>query len=160
MSDAIRSYLLSIVAVSLLTTLVRSCIPEGGVRRVASAVCGLLLTLCALSPLVTLDGDTIAQSIWRIQMENETLRTGVEVKNRQLVSDIIKDKTRTYILDKAASMALSLEVEVEMQDGGDYPYPYRVTLTGVITEAQRLQLTRYIEENLAIPAERQVWNEP
>ena len=154
----VREYLLSIVAAALLTTLARSLIPEGGVRRVASVVCGLLLALCALSPLLQLDIDDAAQSIARIRMENETLRTGVEVKNRELVNQIIKQNTQTYILDKAASMGLALQAAVEMRDDGAYPYPYRVTLTGVCTEAQRLQLTRYIEENLAIPAERQAWS--
>ena len=48
--SAVREYLLSLVAVSLLTVLSRSLIPEGGVRRVASVVCALLLVLCALSP--------------------------------------------------------------------------------------------------------------
>ena len=143
--SAVREYLLSLVAVSLLTVLSRSLIPEGGVRRIASVVCGLLLTICALSPL--------------LQMEKETLRTGVEVKNRELVSQIIKQTTQTYILDKAASMGLSVQAEVEMNDEGAYPYPYRVTLTGVCTEAQRRQLTRSIEENLGIPAERQAWND-
>lgn len=159
MSDAIRGYLLSIVAVCLLTALARSLIPEGGVRRVSSVVCALLLVLCALSPLLQLDIDAVAQSIARIQMENETLRTGVAVKNRELVSQIIKQNTQTYILDKAASMGLTLQAEVEMRDAGDYPYPYRVTLGGMCTEAQRQVLTRYIEENLAIPAERQAWND-
>ena len=70
MSDAIRGYLLSIVAVCLLTALARSLIPEGGVRRVSSVVCALLLVLCALSPLLQLDIDAVAQSIARIQMEN------------------------------------------------------------------------------------------
>ena len=159
MSDAIRGYLLSIVAVCLLTALARSLIPEGGVRRVSSVVCALLLVLCALSPLLQLDIDAVAQSLARIQMENETLRTGVAVKNRELVSQIIKQNTQAYILDKAASMGLTLQAEVEMHDGGDYPYPYRVTLSGMCTEAKRQALTRYIEENLAIPAERQAWND-
>ena len=157
--SAVREYLLSLVAVSLLTVLSRSLIPEGGVRRIASVICGLLLAICALSPLLQFDIDTAAQSIARIQMEKETLRTGVEVKNRELVSQIIKQTTQTYILDKAASMGLSVQAEVEMNDEGSYPYPYRVTLTGACTEAQRRQLARSIEENLGIPAERQAWND-
>lgn len=159
MSEAIRKYLLAIIAVCLLTTLVKCVMAEGAPRRMASVLCGILLMLCALSPLLRLSGEDIAQSFWRVQMESESLRTGVEVKNRELVSDIIKEKTRTYILDKAAAMDLTLTVEVEMHDGGAYPYPCAVTLTGTATAAQQKALCRDIEENLAIPAERQAWKE-
>lgn len=159
MTQAVREYLLSLVAAALLTTLVRSCLPEGGVKRVAAAVCGLLLMLCALSPLLRLQPEDIAQAISRIQMESETMRTGVEVKNRELVSQIIMQNTQTYILDKADSMGLSIQVSVEMDDSGAYPYPCRATLRGICTEAQRLRLSQWIEENLGIPAERQDWTD-
>lgn len=160
MSEAIRTYLLSVIAASVLTVLVRSVVPDGAVKRAASVICGVLVMLCALSPLLSIDSEQIAQSIWRTQMQTEALQTGVEVKNRALVSDIIKEKTQTYIWDKAASIGLDVTVEVEMRDDGEYPYAYAVTLTGIAGEAQRRTLTQTISENLAIPAERQTWKEP
>lgn len=159
MTQTIRSYLLGVIAVSILTVIVKSVVPSGAVKRAASVICGVLLMLCALSPLLSIDTEQIAQSIARTRMQTEAMQTGVEVKNRELVSSIIKEKTRTYIWDKAASLGLDITVEVEMRDDGEYPYPYAVTLTGQPNEQQRLSLTRTIAADLAIPAERQAWKE-
>ena len=92
-------------------------------------------------------------------MESEQLRTGVEVKNRELVAAIIKQNAETYILDKAASMNMELRAEVTVESGSGYPYPTAVTLTGSPTLEQQQTLSACIAENLAIPAERQTWKQ-
>ena len=84
-------------------------------------------------------------------------RTGVEVKNRELVAEIIKQNAETYILDKASSMGLDASVEVTVEGEMTYPYPAAVCITANAAEAQKRQLGTYISENLAIPAERQTW---
>ena len=161
MSDAIRGYLLSIVAVCLLTALARSLIPEGGVRRVASVVCALLLVLCALSPLLQLDIDAVAQSLARIQMENETLRTGVAVKNRELVSQIIKQNTQAYILDKADEIGAELsEVTVTAQWSSDgYWYPHEAEIVSSAADDQKSRLSDYIQTQLGISISDQNWSD-
>lgn len=130
MTQALRSYLLAIVAVSLLTAILLGLLPKGGVRRAAGLTCAMALAVVVLRPVAALDGESLARAIARLEMESEQLRTGVEVKNRELVAAIIKQNAETYILDKAASMGLTLQAEIEMRDAGDYPYPYRVTLGG------------------------------
>ena len=50
-----------------------------------------------------------------------------------------------------------MEAEVETRDLGSGPYPWRVTLRGECGGEKRAALTRIIEEDLAIPAARQVW---
>lgn len=160
MGASLRAYILRVIAASLLSALTKSLIADGGVRRIASIVCAALLFLCVLSPLAELDLDEIAQSLAQMQMQTETLRTGVSVKNRDLIAQIIKQRTQTYILDKAAAMGLTIQADVTVQQQSEYPYPWQVTLRGACTQAQKQLLTQYIEENLAIPADRQVWDEP
>ena len=79
------------------------------------------------------------------------------IKNRELQARIISGQAETYIWDKADEMGVALEVEVETRDLGSGPYPWRATLTGTCGGEKRTALTRYIEENLAIPEARQVW---
>ena len=148
-----RSYLFSLTAAALLSAAVLALLPEGAVRRCAQLGCGLLVLLAALSPVTQLDYDAIARQLASLRLEAETLRTGVEVRNRELQARIISEQAAAYILDKAGQ----LEADVETWDTGSGPYPYRVTLTGLCGEADRAVLTRYIEENLAIPEARQVW---
>lgn len=157
MTAAVRGYLLSITAAALLLALVQALLPQGAARRTAAMVGGLLILLTVLSPLAKLDYDSLAKSIAQLQMETETMRTGIEVGSRDLMAGIIKQRCETYILDKAGQMGLTLEVEITLSEGVDYPYPVSVTLRGAATEAQKRTLTAYITENLGIPAERQEW---
>ena len=124
---------------------------------ILAALLGLLLALTALSPLLKLDYDAIAKQIAEIRLDTETVRTGVEVQNRELQARIISEQAAAYIWDKADEMGVALEVEVETRDLGSGPYPWRATLTGACGGEKRTALTRYIEENLAIPEARQVW---
>ena len=123
----------------------------------AALLSALLLALTALSPLLKLDYDAIAKQIAEIRLDTETVRTGVEVQNRELQARIISEQAAAYIWDKADEMGVALEVEVETRDLGSGPYPWRATLTGACGGEKRTALTRYIEENLAIPGARQVW---
>ena len=152
-----KGYLFSLTAAALLSALVLALVPEGSVRRTVQLGCGLLLALKALSPLLKLDYDAIAKQIAEIRLDTETVRTGVEVQNRELQARIISEQAAAYIWDKADEMGVALEVEVETRDLGSGPYPWRATLTGTCGGEKRTALTRYIEENLAIPEARQVW---
>ena len=142
-----KGYLFSLTAAALLSALVLALVPEGSVRRTVQLGCGLL----------QLDYDAIAKQIAEIQLDTETARTGVEVQNRELQARIISEQAAAYIWDKADEMGVALEVEVETRDLGSGPYPWRATLTGACGGEKRTALTQYIEENLAIPEARQVW---
>lgn len=157
MTAAVRSYQLSIAAVGLLLSLIQAILPKGAAKKTAVLAGSLLLILTVLSPLAQLDYDNIARSISRIQMDTETMRTGIEVGNRELMAKIIKQNCEAYILDKAEEMGLPLTVEITVSGGADYPYPTAVTIRGVASAAQRQALTRYIEENLGIPEAQQQW---
>ena len=152
-TEALRSYLLSVIAAALLSAVGLSLLPKGSVRRVLGLCCGMLLALCALRPVLKLDEAALSQSLARFQMQAEEARTGIEVKNRELVAAIIKQSTQTYILDKASALGLEADVELETV----YPYPSAVTVTCEASAAQKLALQTYIIENFAIPAERQTW---
>lgn len=157
MMDAVREYLLSLVCTSMLTALVMTLMPKGSARRAAAIACALLLAITALRPLGGLDGETFSQALSRARMEAEFARTGVEVRNRELVAAIIKENSESYILDKASSIGLQLEAEVTVAGEDTYPYPAAVTITGYADAEKRRLLTQYIEENLAIAEDAQTW---
>lgn len=144
----------------MLQTLVLCITPKSNVRKIASLCCGLLLTVCVLKPLVQIEPETIAQSISKMQMDSQTQAAQVEVKNKQLVCQIIKEKTQAYILDKAQLLGLTLTAEVSVGGKDTYPYPTKVDLTGYASQAQKKTLTAIIEENLAITEENQIWHDP
>lgn len=158
MTEAIRSYLLSVVAISLLSSILLTVTPKGSVRKTLTFLCGLAMILVTLGPVAKMDFDRMAQSLAKAQIAAEEAASGVTIDNQELVAELIKEKSETYILDKAEDLGFWPSVEVTVQTDAEYPYPYQVKISGRCTEAQRQQLTRDLEQNLAIPAERQEWN--
>ena len=62
-------------------------------------------------------------------------------------------------MGQAAALGLApTEVSVEVRTDSAYPYPYRAVIYADCTEEQRQSLEQALEEELAIPAERQEWH--
>ena len=89
MTQALRSYLLAIVAVSLLTAILLGLLPKGGVRRAAGLTCAMALAVVVLRPVAALDGESLARAIARLEMESEQLRTGVDLSSALALSDSV-----------------------------------------------------------------------
>lgn len=157
MSAGLREYLLALIACALLTALCMALLPQGGVRRAGGFVCGLLLLLCTIRPVLRLDSGALAQAVSRAAMQAEAARTGVEVRNRTLVAAIIKENCEAYILDKAAELGVAVTADVTVAGEDTYPYPAAVRLCGDAAPQQQLALTRWIAASLAIPEEAQTW---
>ena len=157
MMDAIRKYLISLCAAALLCALVRALVPGGRMKKLCSLLCGIFLMTAALSGISGWQLSDFAQELSKMQVAAEQARTGVEIRNREALCAIRKSKSEAYIWDKADELGVAMEVEVETRDLGSGPYPWRATLTGACGGEKRTALTQYIEENLAIPEARQVW---
>lgn len=158
MSAALRAYLLSIAAAAFLCTIAASLLPKGNLRNITQFVCGLLLAVTVVKPAAEMDYSLISQAISKVLMQTEQTRTQVTVQNRELVSDIIKQKTEAYILDKAREWNMNVTVEVIMDGSDTYPYPCAVRISGRYTAEQAMRLKTMIERELAIAADRQEWS--
>ena len=150
-------YLVSLGAAALLCALVRALVPGGRMKKLCSLLCGIFLMSAALSDISGWKLSDFAQELSKMQVAAEQARTGVEIRNREALCAIIKSKTEAYIWDKAQELDLSVSIEVTVESGSGYPYPSGVQITGVFTPQQRKALEAYIEENLAIGKERQIW---
>lgn len=157
MMDAIRRYLISLCAAALLCALVRALVPGGRMKKLCSLLCGIFLTTAALSGISGWQLSDFAQELSKMQVAAEQARTGVEIRNREALRAIIKSKTEAYIWDKAQELDLPVSIEVTVEADSGYPYPSGVRITGAFTPQQQKTLAAYIEENLAIGKERQIW---
>ena len=61
---AVRSWLLTVIAASLICALADALMPPGAVRRVGRLVCGLVLLGAILTPLARLDLSGGWRTIW------------------------------------------------------------------------------------------------
>lgn len=158
MIEAFQNYLLRLVICGAFCAVLRSTLPGGIAKQVISVTCGLLLILVAIAPLKELDLDKLAQSISRFEITMDAEKSGILVDNQELISDIIKEKTETYIWDKAESAGMRpKEITAEINCDGAYPYPEKIRITGEYTTVQQQQISSWITAEFAVAKEHQEW---
>ncbi len=153
MIGAVRTWLISVVAVSLLLAVVQTLAPEGTTRKAVSFTGGLLLLAVLLRPMLALD---------RLRVDLTGYREEVQEREEELISSfdqalapVIAERTQAYISDKAAALGLTVTARVETQAGPDgVVVPWSAQIAGPWSA----ELSSYMERELGIPPERQVWH--
>ena len=107
-----------------------------------------------------LNGGKLYEDYQEVCIKNSKLNATVDVLVEKIsmlkAVGLIEAELESYIWDKAADMGLTLRVQVTVEpDGSGVPVPVSVELTGPRSEV----LSRWLETELGVPAERQVWNE-
>lgn len=156
MIEAIRGWIISVAAAAFLVSLSQSLIPEGTVRKIAGFAGGLVLLLVMLKPFPGVDVSGLELGYEDYAMEIQQRQTELKEQSNQTMGELIAEKTEAYILDKAAALGISCTVRVLMEPGKDgTPIPTGAELTGEKSDA----LADYMERELGIPKERQVYHE-
>ncbi len=120
------------------------------------AIRGLVLLLVMLKPFPGVDVSALELGYEDYAMEIQQRQTELKEQSNQTMGELIADKTEAYILDKAAELGVSCTVRVLMEPGEDgTPVPTGAELTGEKSDA----LADYMERELGIPKERQVYHE-
>ena len=156
--DGICRYLLTVTAAALICAVIGPLFGKNGATTaVVKLLCGLFMTYCVISPFMNLE--MMDFSSFTSSFSDEA--TSVIAAGKSMASDakaaIIKEQTRTYILDKAQSLNLDIDVEVLLDDS-DMLTPYAVVLKGAVSPYEKEVLGHYIESNLSISKENQIWS--
>jgi len=155
MIGAVREWLTAVIAVTMLIFVVQILVPEGTARQITSFAGSLILILTLLRPL-----QQVNIGKWEFDLtsyEDEVVRRQEELTQTQKeeLSGYIEERTAAYILDKAESIALPVSVCVETKANAQgIPVPYAVKISGAYSE----ELKQWMERELGLPAERQVWH--
>lgn len=156
MMESLRTWLSSIVAVTLLIAMAESLVPEGTMRRVAGFTGGLVLLLALVRPVLAggLPDLTLETEKWTAAIEEQ--QASLSRQGEDALAALIAERTASYIWDKGAALGLEVKANVETRTGeAGLPVPQRVELEGPYSK----ELADYITHELNIPPERQVWNE-
>ena len=153
MIDSAREWITSIVMVTMFLSVAQTVLPDGKIRKVFSFSGGLVLMVALLQPILELKPGEVELRIERY--ENEIWERQEELE--QVVGAewemLIEQEIAAYILDKADALGVDVSVQVQAETGtGEIPV-LLAELTGQPSET----LTEYLEEELGIPRERQVW---
>ena len=159
MLELIRQWLVGITCAAMIAALAEGLAPPGAVRKVGRFTGGLVLLIAVLKPIAAVDGEALGRTLAEYRLDLSAYSTQLEEENSARMKSIIEEQAAAYIVDKAASLGLSCQVQVEAGESGAWPIPWSVTVTGDLDEGARETLTRQIQEDFAIPAERQVYRE-
>lgn len=156
MIGAVRAWLTGLVAVTLLLSVVQTLIPEGTIRKTASFTGGLILLAALLQPVLKTDPGRLRLDMGAYERAISERRAELDEVGKEALAELIETRTAAYISDKADALGAAVEARVETRTGEDgVPVPVSVHLKGPRSE----ELASYIEGELGIPRERQVWSE-
>ena len=153
----VGQYLLSIIACAVICSVVKALIPKSSAyHSLVSIVAGLILLLTAIKPMLHMERLDLGAYADRWQTQtNPYTQNGQASASEEMIS-IIKQKTESYILDKAAELEGNIAVSVVLDDSN--MIPIAVTISGDMSPYAREALSIYIENSLGIPKENQIWN--
>lgn len=153
---ALRTWLLGVILTAFAAGLARQIVPQGREQAMVRLAGGLLLTLALLRPLAALPWADLAVEAGSFRAQTREQEEEYRKNQQEAFSSIIEEKTETYIWDKASELGLACEVSVTAKAGeSGVPLPWSATVAGPYSAA----LADWIEKEVAIPAERQIWLE-
>ena len=151
-----RSWLLGIVLTSLAAGLARQLAPKGREQAMVRLVGGLLLALAILRPLAGGRWEGLELEIGPLELQGAELAETYRKNQQEALSAIIAEKTEAYILDKANQLGLACTVRVTVAAGeSGIPLPVSAAVQGAYSPA----LAECMEEEVGIPAQKQIWLE-
>ena len=150
------AYLVSVTAAALICGVVKTLIPEGVLGTALKMVTGILMVLAVAGPWVGLRLPALGQ--WTQGFQQAAEAAAGEGSNAAMESlrESISQQVVAYIQDKAQSLEADLTVQVELTDDA-LPVPRRVILRGQISPYARSVLSEYLQTELCIETEDQIW---
>ncbi len=153
---AVRGWLLGIVLTAFAGALARSLAPKGRGEAAVRLVSGLLLAAAVLRPMGTAELALPDLGLGGLALEAQEETARYRRENQEALSTIIAERCASYIWDKADRLGLEVQVAVRCAAGeSGIPLPDTVTITGPYSG----QLAAWIQEEVGIPAEKQIWLE-
>lgn len=155
--EIIRTWLISVTVAAMVIAGAEALMPSGSVKRVGKLTGGLILVLGILQPLVTMDYEDLYEMVTALPagaIRQETL----EESTYGSMKGIIEEELSAYIVDKGKQLGADCAAQVVCTLGeGEVPVPTRVTITGTLTQEQKKALSIYLEEEMGIPWEAQIY---
>lgn len=157
MMTALREWLASLVAVTLLISLVQTLAAEGTMHKVTSFVGGLILLAVLLRPLAGAELECLKFDLSNYQSAVEEQQRALESAGQEQLAEEIARLTEEQIKAQAVKRGLNLAIQVKTEANADGLFlPTEATVKG----KKDSQLAEWIERELGIPQSRQNWKEP
>ena len=155
--ELLRTWILGLAGAALLCAVCTGLTPQGSVKTVQRAVCGVVMSLALVSPLLGLDFDAYSLHLASYRKQAGEIAARAEEISDSLSRTYIQEQCRAYILDKArlsGAYVTSASVELRWSGEGVW-YPAAAEIEGTYDRS----LAEKIEEELGIGQENQHWTD-
>ena len=156
-SESIGKWIWSIAASAVFCSIVLELSPGGQVKNVLKALCGMLMAIALISPLLRLSLPEYSINLAKYRaLGEEMVKAGQEEKDF-LSRSIIEEECRAYILDKGRELGLEIrDAKVTVKWNGEgFWYPVECEIYAEYSP----RLVEIIAGELGIREESQKWTE-
>ena len=154
--DSIRQYILSVICITIACGVVQQLLAGSQHYGIMRIITGLMVTISVLHPFLNLNDFSFDLCFDQITSDGAWIAEEGERMAADMVADIIRESTAAYISDKASVLGASVNVEVEL-DNDMVSRPSRVTVIGNLSPYVKKQLSTYIQKELGISEDAQIW---
>ncbi len=155
--EALRSYILSIVAGAVICGIVIKLLGDKGTQgAVAKLMAGLFLTFTVIRPIADIRVGKIGDILDIYTTDAMAAVDEGSQMTRDGLAQSIKTQTEAYILDKAKALGLAVQVNVTLSED-ELPIPVGVTISGAVSPYAKGRLAGILSEELGIEKEAQKW---
>ena len=153
MIEAVREWIQSIVMVAMLLSVGQAMIPEGQIRKIFSFTGGLVLIVVLIQPVLGLEVGVLMEPLEEYEQQVSAQTEEIEKTVRAEQEAIIEQNLEAYISDKTDTLEEGGTVRIRAETAEDGTVILSAELVGQPSES----LAEYLEQELGIPRERQVW---
>lgn len=153
---SIRQYILSVICIAVLCGLAQALFSKSSTHTLVKLITGLMVTITVIGPLLRQTDFSLGAYLDRISADGSWAVAEGEEAAIQAMSARIKEKTETYILDKAVQMGATITVDVKLEEGMP-PTPAEITVKGTVSPYVKKQLSDCLRNDLGIPEDKQIW---
>lgn len=152
--DALREYVLSIVAASVLCGILIRLTYNSGSAETIRMLCGLFLTIVFIQPIVGKREQLWEATLPDFREQAEGVISEGRTSADSIRKEFIKQRVEAYILSRAGTIGADIQADITL---GEDCVPAHVRIAGRISPIYRSKLTQIIESELGIPREQQEW---
>lgn len=154
MMAALREWLTSVVTVTMLISVSRILVPEGTLRKVFSFTAGLILLAALLQPLIHADISKLDVRLQTYRSEIESRQAELKEEQNAMLATEVERVTKVCIEERGIELGLTLTAKVTaVPDQNGTPLPAAAELSCPYDS----DLSGWMETELGIPPEKQVW---
>ena len=156
--DSLKQYLIGILAAAIIGAIVMHvCDKHLFSANIIKLIVAIFISLNAIAPFLKFDIGSVPDHLQDFDIEaNQIAEDAKSAVHKETVAVIIQ-RTEAYIEEKATLYGATVSADVSISSADSF-VPDSVVITGNISPFGKISLKKIIEDDLAIPEDKQTWN--